>query len=80
MPGLRRWSSRILSRVWRSRLRGAKVPGHQEHLDNANGAARRAGPDRGRELQRCRQVLQGYNAVPGPLARAHRVAAGMPGL
>ena len=55
-----------------------RLPGHQEHPGNANGAARRAEPDRGASFNAARQVLQGHNAVPGALARARRVIAAFP--
>ena len=32
---------------WATTRSSTRFPGHQEHLGNANGAARRAGPDRG---------------------------------
>jgi hypothetical protein len=54
------------------------LPGHQEHLGNANGAARRAGPDRGASFSAAASSC-GPIMLSRTTAHACRVTAGTPG-
>jgi hypothetical protein len=54
VPGLRggfcgelRHRPGLVGILWGEDTQLTRFPGHQEHLGNASGAARRAGPDRG---------------------------------